>query len=223
VRLKSLLATLGLVAAGAVVSAPAAEAAPTCSLLIQSRVAIRYQAEFTQVFLGSNCYYYGVHRAQWGGYHPTRGRQQSFSYEGTTSAPWTIGGNESLGRWTWQPEGAWTEDGTPVYQYGPYYTDIRLASYARVVLTRIGTKINVKTTAMRSWVGGGKFIGWAGARGQIQYRTPGTTAWKGLKEVYSYSNGTYSYTYTTSARREYRVVIRDVPTIWGSTSPVIER
>jgi hypothetical protein len=60
-----------------------------------------------------------------------------------------------------------------------------------------------------------------GLRGQIQYRTPDTSTWRALKEVYSYSNGTYSYAYTTSAARYYRVVLYDASnkTIWGSTSP----
>jgi len=40
-----------------------------------------------------------------------------------------------------------------------------------------------------------------------------------LKEVYSNSTGAYSYTYTTSAVRDYRVVFPTISVMWGSTSP----
>ncbi len=67
------------------------------------------------------------------------------------------------------------------------------------------------------------FIGWSGARGQIQWHTPSSAAWHGHKDVYSTSTGTYSYTYTTDATREYRVLLNAVSTIWESTSPVVRR
>jgi hypothetical protein len=106
-----------------------------------------------------------------------------------------------------------------------YYTDIRLASYGRITAIRYGSKVNVRTAAARYWQGGSKFIGWSGARGQIQWRTPGTTTWHGLKEVYSNSSGTYSYTYATSASATTASCSTTTTnnTIWGSTSPVVRR
>lgn len=56
---------------------------------------------------------------------------------------------------------------------------------------------------------GEKFIGWAYARGQIQYRVNGGTVWHPLKDVYSNSSGAYSYTYSISAARYYRMVLYD--------------
>ena len=37
------------------------------------------------------------------------------------------------------------------------------------------------------------------------------------------STAAYSYTYTTSAVRDYRVVFGDVSTMWGSTSPIVRK
>lgn len=127
-----------------------------------------------------------------------------------------------IGRWTWRPDYAYDAGYNNVYQYSPY-TDVRLASYGRVTVTKTGTRVNIKSAAMRYWQGGSKFIGWSGARGQIQYRTPGTTTWHALKEVYSTTAGQYSYTYNTRAVRDYRVILRVTGTIWESTSPSVRR
>jgi hypothetical protein len=40
-------------------------------------------------------------------------------------------------RWTWRPQGAFDANNNTVFQYTPY-TDVRLASYGRVVATRYG-------------------------------------------------------------------------------------
>jgi hypothetical protein len=219
------LVAAGLVVSGLAVSAPTATAAGTCSLYVPSRVSMGQPYRGITVRLGPNCAAAGVVWADWDGYHPTQGLEEILLFDHTSSETWNLYDWQPIGRWQWRPDGAWDSNYTDVYQYGPYYTDIRLASYGRVTATRYGSKINVRTSAARYWQGGSKFIGWSGARGQIQWRTPGTTTWHGLKEVYSSSSGTYSYTYTTSAVRDYRVVLYNATnnTIWGSTSPVVRR
>ncbi|HEY0692133.1 MAG TPA: hypothetical protein VGD71_24205 [Kribbella sp.] len=222
-RLLSLLAAAGLVAGGAVAAAPAATAAGTCSLYVPSRFSIGQEYRDITVPQGPNCAAAGVVGAFWFAHHPTKGDVTDAGYENKArSTTVTLYDTMPIGRWTWRPGTAWDTTGTVVYQYTTY-TDVRLATYGRVTPTRSGTKVNVKTTAMRYWQGGHKFIGWSGARGQIQYRTPGTTTWRALKDVYSTSTGAYSYTYTTSAVRDYRVVFGDVSTMWGSTSPIVRK
>jgi hypothetical protein len=222
-RVLSFLAAAGVLATGVVASAPAADAAGSCSLYVQSKISIGSPYRSIPVKEGPNCAAAGVVDAYWIATHPTQGEGVEAAFENSarsTTVP--IYDFFPLGKWTWRPDGAFKADDTTVYQYTPV-TDVRLASYGRVAVTKTGTKVNVKTTAMRYWAGGSKFIGWSSARGQIQYRTPGTTTWKGLKDVYSTSTGTYSYTYATSAVREYRVVLYAVSTIWESTSPVVKK
>jgi hypothetical protein len=222
-RIASLLAAAGLVTAGLVASAPAANAAGSCSLYIPSRLAIGHPYRAVTANQGPNCVTAAVVDAAWAAYHPTQGVVNVVIYENRDRSEIVdLYATMPPGRWTWRPGYAYDANDAEVFQYTTY-TDVRMASYGRATATRSGSKVNVRTTAMRYWGAGEKFIGWAGARGQIQYRTPGTSTWKGLKEVYSYSNGTYSYTYSTTASREYRVVLRDVPTIWGSTSPAVRR
>jgi len=227
--LKSLiagLATAGLVAAGAVVSAPTATAAGTCSAYIPSRVGIGQPYRGITIKAGSNCAAAAMDWAAWEAYHPTQGYEASAYFEYPSfSDTWDLYSFDPLGRWQWRPAGAYDRSSNEIYQYGPYYTDVRLSSYGRVTATRSGSRVNVRTTAARYWQGGDKFIGWAYARGQIQYRVNGGAVWHPLKDVYSSSSGTYSYTYTVSAARYYRVVLYDASskTIWGSTSPQVYR
>jgi hypothetical protein len=223
-RVLSFLAAAGVVTAGLVASAPAADAAGSCSLYVQSKISIGTPYREITVKEGPNCAAAGVTDAAWTAYHPTQGMQAIAYFENSARTDYIniYDWDAAPGKWTWRPDYAWTANYTDVYQYTPV-TDVRLASYGRVYPTRTGTKVNIKTTAMRYWAGDSRFIGWSGARGQIQYRTPGTTTWKGLKDVYSTSTGTYSYTYYTSAVREYRVVLNAVSTIWESTSPVVKK
>ncbi|TCO49223.1 hypothetical protein EV646_103201 [Kribbella antiqua] len=224
-RVLSFLAAAGVFAAGVIGAAPAAEAAGTCSLYVQSKISIGSPYRTITVKEGPNCTSAGVMDAYWTAVHPTQGEGVGADFENyarSTTVP--IYDFFPLGKWTWRGDGAYkAADTTPsVYQYSPV-TDVRLASYGRVYPTRTGSKVNIKTSANRYWAGGSKFIGWSGARGQIQYRTPGTTTWKGLKDVYSTSTGAYSYTYSTTAVREYRVVLYAVSTIWESTSPIVKK
>ncbi len=224
-RIKTGAAAVGLVVAGGLVSSQAATAAGTCSLYVPSRVSISQPYRGITVPLGPNCAASGVTWADWDGYHPTQGLEDLLLFDHVSSVVWNLYDWKPIGRWQWRPEGAFDNGFNNVFQYGPYYTDVRLGSYGRVTATRLGSRVTVKTAAARYWQGGSKFIGWSGARGQIQWRTPGTTTWHGLKEVYSNSGGNYSYTYTSSAVRDYRVVLYDgtSKTIWGSTSPVARR
>jgi len=192
-------------------------------MYVPTRASITSPYRAINIPLGPNCAAAGVELAAWDGVHPTQGPQAFMYYDGTSTEQWELYDFDAVGRWSWNPEGAFDADFNEVDQYGPYSTDVRYGSYGRVTATRTGSKVNVRTTAMRYWAGGSKFIGWSGARGQIQWRTPGSSTWNALKEVYSTSAGTYSYTYTTSASREYRVVLRPATYIWESTSPVVRR
>jgi hypothetical protein len=221
-RLLSLATAAGLMTTGLAVAAPAADAAGTCSLYVQTKFSIGTQLRPTIVTLGPNCQGPPVVSASWALQHPTRGRVQVIKFENGAGWAWfDVTDTLPLGKWTWQPLGAKDPQGGAVFQYTTH-SEARLASYGRVVATRIGGKVNVKTTARQYNAYAHAFIGWA-ARGQIQWRTPGSATWHGLKDVYSSSTGAYSYTYTTSASREYRVVLTATSTVWGSTSPVVRR
>jgi hypothetical protein len=225
-RLTTLIAATGLAAVGLTVTAPTATGAGTCSAYIPSRVGIGQPYRAITVPAGPNCAAAGMEWASWTAYHPTQGPQEIITFDYPNySDTWDLYSFDDIGRWQWRPDGAYDHDFNEIYQYGPYYSDVRLSSYGRVTATRSGSQVNVRSAAARYWQGGDKFIGWAYARGQIQYRVNGGTVWHPLKDVYSNSSGAYSYTYATSAARYYRVVLYNASTntIWGSTSPQVYR
>lgn len=222
-RLLSLFAAAGLAATGVVVTAPAASAASSCSLYVASKFSIGQPYRAITVNEGPNCAAAGVTDAAWFAYHPTQGLVEGAVFENSARSDVVdLYSSMPLGKWTWRPDGAFRADFSEVFQYTTY-TDVRLASYGRVVATRTGAKVNLKTTARRYWAGGDKFINWSSARGQLQYRVNGGTVWHPLKTVYSNTSGAYSYTYTIANTRDYRVVFNAVSTIWDSTSPSVRK
>jgi len=224
-RLSSVVAALGLASAGLVAASPAAVASGSCSLYVPSKLALTAPERTITVKEGPNCAAAGVVSATWTPHHATAGDGPSVTFANSArSTTFLVEGWYPVGVWTWTPNGAYDAQHVSVYQYSPK-TDVRLGSYGRVYPTRSGSKVNVKTLGARYWQEGEKFIGWSYARGQIQYLTPDTTTAHTLKEVYTYSTGTYSYTYSTTAVRDYRVVFYNATnnTIWGSTSPVVRK
>ncbi|MGL5817803.1 MAG: hypothetical protein ACRCYR_09595 [Phycicoccus sp.] len=230
--IKSLATTLsiaGLTALGPLTTEADATVSGTgsCTFHMPSKVTIASDIEDVPIAFGSDCAAAKVKEATWRA--TSVYRPQSYfegAYTGRSSDFISFHADyDYIRRWQWNPVGATDAAGNSVVQYGPSFTDLRLGSYGRVTATRSGAKVSVRTAASRYWIDGSRFIGWAGARGQIQWRTPGTTAWRGLKDVYSSSTGTYGYTYTTTQTREYRVVLYDntVKTIWGSISPTVRR
>lgn len=95
--------------------------------------------------------------------------------------------------------------------------DVRVTSTAAVTASRSGKKVTITAGAKRYYTSTGNWGSWDQAFGVIQYRTSSTAAWQGLKYATT-SNGTYRYTYTTSAKRQYRVLWPNVQYVWGSAS-----
>lgn len=222
-RVPSLLAATGLVAAGLItISPPAAHAEGSCSLYVVSKFYVSQPYRSIPVTQGPNCASAGVVDAAWTAFHPSTPTSVVTFPNAARSDTVDLYDSVPLGRWTWRPGYAYDANNNPVFQYSPV-TEVRLGSYGRVTATRAGARVTLKTTAMRYWSSGNKFIGFSAAVGQIQYRTPGTTTWRGLKDVYSTSTGTYSYTYTFAAARDYRLALNGTSQIWNSISPTVRR
>ncbi|MGH3459963.1 MAG: hypothetical protein ACRDP9_00685 [Kribbellaceae bacterium] len=175
-RLITVIAATGLAAAGLIVTAPTAAAAGSCSAYIPSRVAVGQPYRAITIRAGSNCSIAQMDWAAWYAYHPTQGLQEVAFFEhpnySDTWHMYSASAYTPIGRWQWRPEGAYDRSSNPIHQYGPYYTDVRLASYGRVTATRIGARVNVRTSAYRYWGDGAKFMDWASARGQIPVPHP---------------------------------------------------
>jgi hypothetical protein len=221
-RLASVLAAAGLLSAGLVGAAPAAQAAGTCSLQVPSRVVISTPYRQITTRLGSDCVASGTVYASWDAIHPTQGWQTIAIFDETTTDFWDLYDFEPLGRWTWRPSLAWDYNSDDVAQ-NTRYTDVKLGSWSKVTATRYGSKVSLATSAVRYSPTYERLIPWAGAYGQLQYKVPGTTTWRALKTVYSTSTGTYRYTYTTTAVRDYRVYFPATSVIWNTASATVRK
>lgn len=225
-QIRRLLATLVASSTLAVVGVVAGPAAPasaygSCSLYVWTKVAITSPYREVPVRLGPNCASAGVDYASWDAYHPTQGFQDIVIFDGTTTDIVDLYDFASLGRWTWRPNGASDPYYNDVAQNQPT-TDVRLGSRAPLAVTRSGSTVRVTTKPTRYAYSVRAFVPWTGVRGTVQYRTSSTAPWVGLKYVYPTSTGA-SFTYTTNAVRDYRVVYPDATHIWGATSPVVRR
>ncbi len=99
-------------------------------------------------------------------------------------------------------------------------TDTRLKSGSVLDANRdaVGTKVTLQVYATRYAYSLDDRVAWVSARGQFQWRAPGTTTWTALKDVLTDSYGRYSYTYTISSTREYRAYFPSVSNVFGHSS-----
>ena len=240
-----ILIAIGLTAGGAVVSSPAAHAgADHCThatLTMPSRVVVASRSQdlnsgkvstdclnweawsygqlgFQAVWRAVGSDGLGIVDSRW---HPL-GSEPFIIW---SIPPAHVDDSMRLGRWVWRPWSGFTA-GDPDHEYtvlslpemNTPATDVRVGSVNYVAAVRHGGRVTVTTRAVRYWTSTHAFGIWAGARGLIQYRVPGQTTWHPLKNVYSDGYGRYSYTYTTSATREYRAIMWDATYVWGAAS-----
>lgn len=216
VRSFSAALTLPLVAGAALATAPSASAAAQCTLSAPAKVTIAKPYTTYSLTAKGACVRAGW--ADWTLLHPYKGPvdmawfdksgRETFEVYDWLFAPAT---------YTWRPEGAY-DDNMNRQSQNTVKTSVRLGSWSYVGATRSGSRVTVKTQVNRYNPDTSRHTSYNKVPATIQYRTPGTSAWHNLKTVTSTSAGKASYTYTSKAKRDYRVVVKDSPSVWGSTS-----
>lgn len=227
-RWKSLFVVAGLVTSG-LVSAPVAQAAPTapaagrCSLVPPTRLVISAPYRAVTLRVGSDCVAGNWDNATWTSYHPTKGVQEvAFFFRSSTTLTMDLYDYADLGRWTWRPNGAYDTNNLQMTQNSPY-SDVKVGSWAQVKPTRLGSKVTLNVSVARYAVTLDKYVPWAAAVGQLQYKAPGATTWIALKSVKASSTGKYTYAYTSAAARDYRVYFPATPLIWNVASTTVRK
>lgn len=201
--------------------APSASAAGSCLLSAPSTV--RIVRPYVPITLRANgACTYGSGWGAWQLMHPSKGQSNFVWFEGTAIETWDVYDFHDLGRQTWRPSSAYGQNYDELSQ-NTVVSDIRVGSWASVSSSRYAGRTTINTLTTRYATSLGRNVGWAGATGVIQYRTPGTSTWRSLKNVYANSSGRYSYTYSTSRVRDYRVAIYSKPTIWWAHSGTTRR
>ncbi|WP_374970032.1 hypothetical protein [Terrabacter sp. BE26] len=209
-----------LTATLAVSAAAPASAAGTCSVNTPSRWTISSPFKTTNISLASNCAP-GTHAA-WQAV-TSKGPVDALVFDGTRSEPFDMYDDAPLGRWTWRPGACLSADFSQQCTQNTPIMDVRLGSWSGLTATRSGSKVTITTSAARYAPSADKFVPWTGVRGTVQYKAPTATTWTSLKYVYPASNGRYTFSYTMSSTRDYRVVFPDTTLIWGHTSATVRR
>lgn len=135
--------------------------------------------------------------------------------------PPQVSDTQRLGVWTWTPQR--TLAPLTLAALNTVRMDVRVGSVSYVAATRSGATVTVATRSYRYWTSTHAFGTWGRATGVIEWRAPGTSTWHGLKNVVADNIGRYSYRYTVSTVRDYRVRMYDQPYVWGASSGVTAR
>lgn len=95
-------------------------------------------------------------------------------------------------------------------------TVIRYASLLSVATQRSGRKVTISGTAKKYTA----FDGYGAYKTTVylQRRAKSTKTYRTIKTLKSSSSGKISYSYSTTSRYFYRLVIKDSSSVWGATS-----
>lgn len=222
----SLLSVLTVLSAGllaAPLTASAADAAPSCSVRIPARIAVSSPYQAVKVTLAPDCAAAGVVDAYWTAYHPTAGGTAFAAFESKArTGVVDVYDFDPLGRWSWRPSGAFGKDFKPVKQ-NYLASVVKVGSWSRLTATRAGRKVTLNVAAARYAASLDRFVPWAAASGQLQYKAPGTTRWIPLKSVKTTAGGRYTYSYTMATTRDYRVYFPATSLIWDVATPTVRK
>ncbi len=143
-------------------------------------------------------------------------------FVGDYRTTWDVGNQSPLGTRTWNGLGAADTNDHEYSQDAPK-TTTKVGSWAGLHTKRSGNKITIDSRAVRYATSLDYNIPWAGQGATIQYRTVGSSIWTNLKLATTNSSGAITYSYTTTAKRDYRVRYNEAAYIWGATSPTSRR
>ena len=201
---------------------PATSTAPygTCKLVVPSTIRLDRAGYFGYIGLTGGCALHpGISAAWFAGGDTFTGSNYTVLFDHDDAF---LGGNDTLGVLSWKGWFAFDDQGHTYTQDTPQ-TTIKVGSWAGLQTSRSGSKVTINTRAVRYATSLDKNIPWAGETGVIQYRPKGGTAWTSLKSFSTNSAGATSYSYTSTATRDYRAVYTEQPYIWGATSPTSQR
>lgn len=198
----------------------------SCSLVVPATVRVVRPGTTVPVRLTGGCAV-EAHPSTVAGWYigPEQAPVDYLFFDFTNRSSWEVFSFTPLGTRTWQGDGAFDADSEKELDYtqNAPRTTVKVGSWAGLSTSRKGAKVTLNTRVVRYSTDRDQNIVWAGANAVIQYRAVGATSWTGLKNVKTGAKGTASYTYTSSATRDYRVVYGEVAYVWGATSPTSRR
>ncbi|MBO1754045.1 hypothetical protein [Allobranchiibius sp. CTAmp26] len=203
---------------------PATSGTPygTCKLVVPSTIRLTSSPDMSSLpSLTGGCVLHGVVTASW----YAGGDNVSDAAYVVLFDTNIIDESENLayvGVMTWKGRFAFDDQGHTYTQNSPV-TTVKVGSWAGLQTSRSGNKVTINTRAVRYAYSLDKNIPWASETGVIQYRAKGASTWTNLKDFTTNSAGATSYSYTSTATRDYRAVYTEQPYIFGVISPTSQR
>lgn len=203
-------------------AAPApAQAAPSCTISVPSKVSITKPYRTITATYSSGCRTY-ADEAWWDVVHPTQGPMDFFDYEGRSKQSIDWYDWNPRGRYTVRAQGAWDDDFRKLKQNSPKMT-VKLGSKTGISTSRSGTYVTVKGTATRYSPNAERFRPWSGATVTLHSKSCSSCSWKRVKTVKTNSAGKVSIKTKASAKRYWRITTSDSSNTWGKTSSTLRR
>jgi len=151
----------------------------------------------------------------------SRGFDNGFIFDGTTTTRWDVYGTQTLGALSTDPDDSFTYDcDDNEITVKPTTINVKLGTRAYVSTKRSGKKVTIKVGAKKWEPKSEAYRTWNAPSAKIQYKSGST--WKTKKTV-KLKNGTASYSYKTAAKRTYRFVTDETSTRFGATSSTSRR
>jgi hypothetical protein len=200
-------------------SAPAANAAGSCTLHAPSRVAIGHPHIAITLTMSGDCLNGGY--GSWDLYHPSQGFQDIVIFNTNSTDIWDVYSFHTIGLHKWRAGIAWDVAYVDRAQNSPY-SDVRLAAGARISSARFGGVVTLKGTSLLYSVSKNSYFN-RSAGGMFQFRERGTTTWKNLRSVRTNSAGVVSMSYRYSKVRDYRFTVYSTSISWDLGSAVTTR
>lgn len=224
---RALLASVGCAALLGVLTvptAPPASAYPggSCSIVVPTTVSIDRPYKLIPARLAANCSASGATFSTWDVRHSYYGPSDMFLFDNTNSDTVSFYDWEHYG--TYYVEPGYSHDGD--FNYLTVNTRsyvVKSASQAGIRATRAGSYVTVGVGAAYYSPTTSAFRMWGNERVQIQYRTPNTSTWRTLRNVYTASNGLAAYRFYAPKARFYRAVTTPNSVIWSQRSIAIYR
>ncbi|UIJ36105.1 hypothetical protein [Allobranchiibius sp. GilTou73] len=194
----------------------------SCKLVVPAAVRLVQSEHAVHVSVTGGCALHPGPLAWWftgDARHPA----DSIVFDDEKRADWAMFNDTPLGTRTWEGDRAFDEGAFHQYTQDAPQTTVKVGSWAGLHASRSGRKVTLNTRVVQYSTVYEVPVPWAGATGVIQYKTVGGSTWTGLKDVVADKSGNYSWSYTSSAARDYRVVYKEATYIWGATSPTSRR
>ncbi|RNL80851.1 hypothetical protein EFL95_00225 [Nocardioides marmorisolisilvae] len=186
--------------------------APTCSLVVPTRVRVHAPLQKVTGKLNSTCAALHTATADW---KVTRGGRtyDYFRFDGNASDTWSLYDGDPVGAYTVVPLSARSSDFTDVPQNKPTVVarrDSRLALGG----SRSGSSVTLRTTLTVYSASTNVFRAWADKYVAVSYRTCSTCTWHHYRTLKTDAQGHASYRFTASSSREYRVDASGTSQAW---------